>query len=211
MRDVLIIDYGIGNILNVQRACEAAGGRVKVSSDPKDVVRADRVILPGVGAFGEGMRNIQNGGLDRAIHQYIGTGKPFFGVCVGMQLLLSESEELGRHKGLDLISGQVRGFPKPEGWVRNYKVPQIGWNTLQGSRWKGTVLEGLPEGTQMYFVHSFCCFPENSEVVIAKTRYHDVEFCSALTWKNIAACQFHPERSGSLGIQIYKNFLEWNP
>ncbi|MCG3175902.1 MAG: Imidazole glycerol phosphate synthase subunit HisH [Candidatus Omnitrophica bacterium] len=208
---VVIVDYGVGNLFNVRRALALLGYDAVISRDPAEVARAPRVLLPGVGAFEAGMDHLRRYGLSEAVKDAARSGRPVLGICLGMQLLLSESEENGTHRGLDLVPGRVRRFttPSPEGPV--YKIPQIGWNALEhtaSSRdWSGTVLDGLPERSFMYFVHSYRVVPADPGVVLASTRYGQDEFCSVLKRDNISGCQFHPERSGEYGLKILENFV----
>jgi glutamine amidotransferase len=208
---VAVIDYGMGNLYSVARACEVAELGVVVTSDPAEVDRADGVVLPGVGAFGDGMRELDARGLVEPLKRYARAGRPFFGICLGMQFLLGESLEFGRTAGLGLIAGAVVPLGEPRGDDGEVlKVPEVGWNTIVRpptcSTWARTPLATLASPTPFYFVHSYVAVPTDPRVVAAVTRYGDVEFCSALSKDNLFGCQFHPERSGASGLELYRNF-----
>ena len=205
---VAIIDYGMGNLFSVQQACRHAGLSVGITSSARAIREADAVILPGVGAFGDAMATLARLGLVEILREAAASGKPLAGICLGMQLLMTESYEFGRHQGLGLIEGEVVRFEHPGSGSSMLKVPQIGWNRLsrpEGGSWDGSVLEGLRDGEWMYFVHSFYVKPADARVVLATSRYGDIEFCSSLRCGNLVACQFHPERSGPAGLRVYHN------
>lgn len=204
-----IVDYGMGNLFSVKQACERAGLRALLTSAPDAVKAADAVILPGVGAFGDAMAALERQGLVGALKETAEAGKPLMGICLGMQLLMSSSDEFGRHQGLDLIAGDVVRFTAPREAGASFKVPHVGWNRVfpgPVASWRASALAGLTEGAFMYFVHSYYARPENPNVVLALSRYGHIEFCSSLRQRNIFACQFHPERSGPAGLQIYRTF-----
>lgn len=211
-RQVVILDYGLGNLFNLQRAFESLGLDAVISGDRNVVLGAPRLVLPGVGAFESGMFNLKESGLIDVIHEFAGTGKPLMGICLGMQLMMAESEENGIWQGLSLIPGRVIRFRPPEPGEIQYKIPQIGWNQIElavknGSEaWTGTFLNGIPQGSHMYFVHSYHVVPEDSGVRLAETEYGSDRFCSALLRDNLMGCQFHPERSGPAGLRILNNF-----
>jgi glutamine amidotransferase len=213
MSKVTIVDYELGNLGNVRRAFESVGAETVFTQDPAQIAKAERLVLPGVAAFGAGMANLNRLGLVEPIREFAKTGRPLIGLCLGMQLLLTSSEERGSHKGLDLVPGKVLAFPKgaqaSDG--RKFKVPQIGWNSLKGSSWEKTIFKDLPKDPQVYFVHSYYVSPQDPKVTLASTDYAGMQFCSALSHQNLAACQFHPERSGPVGLKILKNFLDWRP
>lgn len=205
---IAIIDYGMGNLRSVQKGFERVGCEVVVTADPKMVLEADKVVLPGVGAFPDCMRNLEQGGFIDPLLRVIREGRPFLGICLGLQLLFTESEEFGIHKGLNVIPGRVVRFP--EGMQQNgesLKVPHMGWNQLAISR-RSPMFEGIEEGANFYFVHSFFVVPEDEGVVATRTRY-GLEFCSAVWKDNIVATQFHPEKSQEKGLRILKNFGEF--
>lgn len=206
---VAIIDYGMGNLFSVQQACEHVGMAARITASPEAVLKADAVILPGVGAFGDAMATLQRSGLAAALQAAVASGKPFFGICLGMQLLMTRSYEFGCHQGLGILEGEVVRFESPRAGDTVLKVPQVGWNRIfkaPSQPWDGTPLEGVLDGAWMYFVHSFYVKPVNVQVVCAVARYGHIEFCASLRRGNVFACQFHPERSGPLGLAIYRNF-----
>jgi glutamine amidotransferase len=208
---VAIIDYGMGNLFSVKQACEHVGLKTVITSEGKDIRDSAAVILPGVGAFGDAMANLIRLNLVELLRDVITNGKPSMAICLGMQLLMTESEEFGKHKGLDVFGGTVVSFPNRGKQNETIKVPQVGWNQIHSDnggadRWDKTVLRGLDEGEFMYFVHSFYVVPEDASISLSHSSYEGVTYCSSLAYKNIFACQFHPERSAEKGISIYKNF-----
>ena len=206
--DVLIIDYQMSNLHSVEAACRYMGLTPLISSDPKLVAQARALILPGVGAFGQAMNSLDQLGLTSAIARFIETGRPFLGICLGLQLLLTESNEFGNHQGLDIIPGQVQRFTADPDTTAKLLVPQIGWNSIQKdcATWDDTLLSGIPENELMYFVHSFYGAPIDPSVCIGQTEYAGTRYCSAIRKDNVSAFQFHPEKSGSAGLAIYRNF-----
>lgn len=204
---IAIIDYGMGNLRSVQKGFEKVGFDAVVTADPKVVLEADKVVLPGVGAFPDCMRNLEQGGFVEPLLKVIREGRPFLGICLGLQLLFTESEEFGVHKGLDVISGRVVRFPEglKEGG-EELKVPHMGWNQLAIRR-RPPVFAGIEEGTNVYFVHSYYVKPDDESVVAATTGY-GIEFCAAVWKDNVVATQFHPEKSQEKGLKILKNFGE---
>ena len=202
-RDMIaIIDYGMGNIASVQKAFAFVGGRARVTSDPTVVVKAKAVVFPGVGAFGEAMAELRKRRLVDPIVGSIRSGTPFLGLCLGLQLLFSSSEESPGVKGLGVLPGRVRKFPARPG----LKVPHMGWNQLEKAN-GNRLLAGVPEGAFMYFVHSFFAAPESPEAVVATTEY-GCRFPSVVSnGERLWATQFHPEKSQKWGLRILKNFL----
>ncbi|CAN5793910.1 imidazole glycerol phosphate synthase subunit HisH [soil metagenome] len=197
---IAIIDYGMGNLRSVQKALEAVGHGAEVTCDPDCVRQADKVILPGVGAFADAIAELRRTGLAEAFCDAVRAGRPALGVCLGLQLLFEISEEDGRHEGLGLLPGRVVRFePSPE-----RKVPHMGWNTLRKRR-PVPLLEGLGPDPSVYFVHSYFAVPTRSEDIAAEADYpHPF---AALVWRdNLMACQFHPEKSQRIGLAMYKNF-----
>jgi glutamine amidotransferase len=202
---IAIIDYGMGNLRSVQKGFEKVGYEAVVTSDPKVVLEADRVVLPGVGAFPDCIRNLEQGGFVEPILKVLHDGRPFLGICLGLQLLFTESEEFGIHKGLDVIPGRVVRFP--EGMTEDeeeLKVPHMGWNQVSIKRCP-PAFNGISDGTNFYFVHSYYVEPEDPSVIATTTSY-GIEFCSSIWKDNIVATQFHPEKSQEKGLAILRNF-----
>lgn len=197
---IAIIDYDAGNICSVQNALRALGLEAKVTRDPAEILAADRVILPGVGAFGDAMEKLERFGLVDVIRQCVAEGKPFLGICLGLQLMFDESEESPGVKGLSLLPGRIVRIP--EGGGR--KIPHIGWNDLT-CRKDSKLFAGLPEESYVYFVHSYFLQAEEPEVVAATTIYGPL-IHAAVEKGNLFACQFHPEKSGEVGMAILRNF-----
>ena len=210
--DVAIIDYGMGNVLSVQRGLEHCGATVSVTADIDEIMSASRVLLPGVGAFANGMAEITRLGLDVVVHDVAKKGTPLLGICLGMQMLLDESEEFGSAKGLGLISGNVIAVPSLTAGGQQRKIPHIGWNALilpEGNEdWAGTtLLDNIEPNESVYFVHSFMANPKESHHRIANCLYGNVSIASVIGKENIWGCQFHPEKSGETGLKMLKNFL----
>ncbi|MDO8573463.1 MAG: imidazole glycerol phosphate synthase subunit HisH [Candidatus Daviesbacteria bacterium] len=204
---IAIIDYQLSNLFSVKHAFDYLNVESAISSDKSVILNADAAILPGVGAFGDAMNNLKKLGLIEVVNSLITSGKPFMGVCLGMQLLFSESEEFGAHEGLNIIKGKVVKFAKPDKLI---KVPQIGWNQIQKTEagWKNSPLKNIKNRDFMYFVHSYYVVPDNSNAVLSETIYEDIKYCSSLLSDNIFATQFHPEKSGQEGIKIYRDWLK---
>ncbi len=196
-----IIDYGAGNLRSVQKACEAIGAKAHITSNPEEILSADRVILPGVGAFGDCMKSLSSHNLIDTIHQAIHQEKPFLGICLGMQLLFDSSEESPDAKGLGIFPGKIVRIPDSEG----LKIPHMGWNSLTFTK-DSPLFHGLADSPFVYFVHSYYMQPEQEEIIAATCTY-GAELPVALSHKNIFATQFHPEKSGDVGLAILKNFL----
>ncbi|SHI94667.1 imidazole glycerol phosphate synthase subunit hisH [Malonomonas rubra DSM 5091] len=203
-----IIDYEMGNLRSVEKAFEKLGFDARVSDKPEDIATADKVVLPGVGAFRDCINNLREGGFVEPLLAHVEAGKPLLGICVGMQMMFDESEEFGRHAGLGLIPGKVVRFPSGmvEGGER-LKVPHMGWNNISLKK-DSPIFSGVKDDSFVYFVHSYYCAAENVEDVAATCTYGDVEFCASLWRDNIMATQFHPEKSQDIGLQIFKNFGE---
>jgi len=198
--ETVIIDYGMGNLRSVEKAVESVGGKPVISGDPDEVGAAGRLILPGVGAFGDAMENLKRRGMDRAVKRAVERGTPLLGLCLGLQLLFTRSEEFGNHEGLDLISGSVLKIDAP-----GFRVPHIGWNQIEGNR-PDPLLEEIADGSYFYFVHSFYVEPENSEDILRWTSYGR-RFCSIAGRGKVWGAQFHPEKSQDAGKQLLRNFL----
>lgn len=199
-----IIDYGRGNLHSVQKALERLGAEVRVSSKPEDILSAAKVILPGVGAFGDCMGNLERYGLVPAIRETAAAGKPLLGICLGLQMLFEGSEEDPGVPGLGIFPGQVKLIEAP-----GLKIPHMGWNSLTW-RQESILFRGLPMGSFVYFVHSYHAVPEDASLVTAVTEYGGA-VTAAVGQGNVQAVQFHPEKSGTVGLQILKNFKEWQP
>jgi glutamine amidotransferase len=206
-KKVVIIDYQLGNLFSVKQACDTVGINAEISSNREDILNADALILPGVGAFIEAMNNLKKFSLDTAIQNKVNGGTPIFGICLGQQLLFTESEEFGAGKGLDLISGIIKRFPETFE-ERKVKVPHIAWNTIfkLNQEWDKTALSDLNNNDFMYFIHSYYVKPSDDSCILTKTNYDGIEFCSSILKNNIFATQFHPEKSADKGISIYKNW-----
>lgn len=203
-----IIDYEMGNLRSVEKAFEKLGFEARVSADPDDIKNADKVVLPGVGAFRDCINNLREGGFVEPLLAHVKAGKPLLGICVGMQMLFDESEEFGRHQGLGLIPGKVIRFPSR--MIENnerLKVPHMGWNNISLKK-PSPLFAGIKDDSFVYFVHSYYCAADNSEDVAASCRYGTVEFCASIWRDNIVASQFHPEKSQDIGLHIFKNFGE---
>jgi glutamine amidotransferase len=213
-----IIDYGIGNLRSIEKALDAVGADVVRSDDPEDIQRADRVVLPGVGAFGACAGEITRRGLIEPIHEAVKAGKPFLGVCIGMQLLFDASEEMGVHRGLGILPGRIVRFqphykPAPVLAVgeadnmpdkKSLKIPHMGWNTVTPLR-NDPFLAGLPDSAYFYFVHSYYAMPGDPSDVLCETEY-GVSFPAIVQRNNVYGVQFHPEKSHDNGLAILKNF-----
>lgn len=215
--DVSIIDYGINNLKSLSKAFEKIGKTYKIIDKPEDVLSAKSLVLPGIGAFGGGMNGLRKRNLIKPIKQKVKDGVSLLGICLGMQMLFSESEEFGLHKGLNLISGRVVPFKQPnEVNIEGYKIPHIGWNELNKpksyneSAWENTLLENIKEKSDVYFVHSFYPEVDNSAEVVATAEYGNQEFCAVVKKDNITGTQFHPEKSGEVGLRILKTFCNQN-
>ena len=204
--DVAIIDYKMSNLHSVQAACRKVGLPSIITSDTSQILDAKIAILPGVGAFGEAMNHLAELKLDDCIYRFIESGKPFIGICLGLQLLFDNSEEFGNHSGLGLIKGAVKKFQFSIDEDTKYPVPQIGWNKIRcnGAAWNKTLLFENRDEDFMYFVHSYYVVPEDKQLTLSTTTYGKQKYCSAIRYKNIFASQFHPEKSGETGLKLYK-------
>jgi imidazole glycerol-phosphate synthase subunit HisH len=203
---ITIVDYGMGNLASVCNAIKRYTDDVEISSEPKSIVTASKLILPGVGAFGDAYSEIDKRGLRTAILEFISSGRPFLGICLGLQLLFTKSYEDGEHKGFDLIKGDVVPFNANA----DLKIPHMGWNKLtyniQHTTYNCALTQGVPDRAPMYFVHSYYVVPEDTSVIAATTDY-GVNFCSVIQKDNIYAVQFHPEKSQLQGLKIIENFV----
>lgn len=212
---VAIVDYGLGNLHNVERACQAVGMAAEITSSPEKVRKAPAAILPGVGAFGDAIASLRSSGVAEALRELVELGRPLFGICLGFQLLMTESFEFGCHQGLDFIPGSVVRFPIPADSGGGDKVPHVGWNRVwkknaDGTTGSGskTLLDAVADGEYMYFVHSFVVVPAEASAIASTTHYGGVEFCSSGGRGNVFGCQYHPERSGVEGLKLYARFAE---
>lgn len=207
---VTVLDYGIGNQLNVLRALEHCGASVKVVQKASaGDVEADRLVLPGVGAFGDGMAELRARGFDELVKRFAQTGKPFLGICVGMQVMFDASEEMGEHAGLGLLPGRVRAVPATGSNGKPHRIPHIGWRPLlRSAPWEGTILADVQPLERVYFVHSFAAVPSQEEVRLAHVDYDGVPICAAVHRDNLYGCQFHPERSAETGLNVLRRFLK---
>ena len=207
MSDVTIIDYGMGNLRSVQKGFEKVGCSAEVSADPAVVARANRLVLPGVGAFRDCMHNLREGGFIEPIAAVVAAGRPFLGICLGLQLLMSVSEEFGSHAGLDIIPGRVVRFGADmrDAAGEQLKVPHMGWNSVRHNN--APLFAGVEQDSYFYFVHSYHVVPAEAAVVAACCDYGG-EFCCAVVKDNVMATQFHPEKSQKVGLVMLKNFGE---
>lgn len=209
--EVAVIDYGVGNLLSVQRGLEHCGAQIVLTADPERILAAERVVLPGVGAFGNAMQALERLGLVDAIRELAQRGTPLLGICLGMQLLMDESEEFGVTAGLGLIPGRVIPVPTHTKLGERQKIPHIGWSALQLSgtpgRWEETLLQDNRPGDAAYFVHSFMAVPTNPAHRIADCVYGDHLVPATIGCDRITGCQFHPEKSGEVGLKILRRFI----
>lgn len=206
MHKITVINYEVNNLFSVCRAFESIGVSVTIATDAASVSSADRLVLPGVGSFMNGMERLRKLDLIEPIQEYARSGRPLLGFCLGLQLLAAESEEFGRHRGLGIIDGKVVRLPQSE----NYKIPHIGWNSVypfnENANWDSSILHGIPPESDVYFVHSYFVKMQNDAHILAATSYSGIRFPSVIAMNNIYGCQFHPEKSGSTGLAIVRNF-----
>ena len=200
---ITVVDYGMGNLRSVSKALEKVGLEVKVSSNPKDIEDARGIVVPGVGAFGDAMHNLERLGLLQPVLNSIQKGKPYLGICLGLQILFEYGYEFGEHKGLGVLKGKVIRFENKEG----FKVPHMGWNQVW-IKHKDGLFSGIKDGEYFYFVHSFYAVPSESTDIASITDY-SVDFCSAVQKENVWAVQFHPEKSQKAGLKLLENFKKF--
>lgn len=201
MAKVAVIDYGVGNLFSVEKALLTLSDEVIVTSDENELLAAEKIVLPGVGAFGDCMKNLEATGLIPAIKKKIAEGTPLLGICVGLQILFEGSDESPDAEGLGVLKGRVKRINAPD-----LKIPHIGWNSLTMKETENKLLSGLGEKPYVYFVHSYHAVPDDKDVVSATTFYGE-ELTAAVAFKNVCATQFHPEKSGDVGLNILKNFM----
>ena len=202
---ITVVDYGMGNLRSVSKALEHLGGKVLVSSNPSDIEDADKIVLPGVGAFGDAAAELKRQNLMAPLQQAILNKKPFFGICLGLQLLFKTSEESPEGEGLNAIPGKVQLFRS-----KNIKIPQMGWNQVVWQK-DHPLIKNVPTNSYFYFVHSYYAAPAKKEMTLGQTTYGEETFTSVLAHENIFATQFHPEKSQKAGLEILKNFIAWQP
>jgi len=214
--NVAIVDYGVGNLFSVKHACNSVGMQASITFDKQEILSADAVILPGVGAFGNAIESLEKLDLVYVLKDIATSSKPFVGICLGMHLLMDESEEFGSHQGLGIIKGSVIRLDNPVSISgKRLKVPHVGWSRIYkksdsiGDLWTHSVLEGLANGEFMYFVHSFYVKLDYPEMILSTSEYGNIELCSSFQYRNIFACQFHPERSGLQGLKIYSKLASF--
>lgn len=212
MKSVTIADYGVGNLSSVARAVEQIGAIAKISSDPKEIKNAERFILPGVGAFGDGMAGLTSSGIKESIFEFAKTERPFLGICLGMQMLMESSDEFGIHEGLKLIEGTCKPISSVSQSGAPLKVPHIGWNELlppdEQSNWRDSIFKDIQPGEEAYFVHSWMVTPKDKNVLLSVVEYGGHMITAAIRKDQFTGCQFHPEKSGPTGLKIIKAFLD---
>jgi len=208
---IAIIDYQLSNLFSIKHVCDHLSLEAIITSNKDEILNSDAAILPGVGSYHIAMNNLEELDLIIPIKDFINSGKPFMGVCLGMQLLFTQSLEFNNSKGLDIISGKVIRFNDVDENQEVVKIPHVGWNQInkpknQIDQWKHSPLSGIYDNENMYFVHSYYVVPKNDDIILSTTNYGGIRFCSSLLFKNIFATQYHPEKSSKIGIQIYKSW-----
>ena len=208
--EITIVDYGVGNLLSVSRALEHVDGNVVVTSKASTIIAADRIVLPGVGAFGHGMQQLHDRGLILAIKEFLSTNRPFLGICLGMQMMMDSSREFGKSEGLGLIDGECVPIPTVGVNGKKHKVPHIGWNSLikpKSASWYSTILEDIEPGAPTYFIHLFVAEPSQPDAVISYCDYNGIRLTAVIQKDLQFGVQFHPEKSGEVGLKILRNFV----
>lgn len=211
MKKIIIVDYQLGNLFSVNQACKKIGMNASISSDFNEIKSADGLILPGVGAFKQAMTNLKKLDLIQPLNDFVNSEKPLFGICLGLQLLFSKSEEFGHTDGLGYVKGSVKKFDlkKISPKENDYKIPNIGWNKIiqnDNQKWNKTPLYNIENNSFMYFVHSYYIDPKEKNVITTFSKYGNFTYPSSISTKNIFATQFHPEKSGEIGLKIYNNW-----
>lgn len=212
MSVVTVVDYGVGNLFSVSRALERCGAEVLLTDTAAGIEAAERLVLPGVGAFADGMQGLRERGLVAPLQAYARSGRPLLGICLGMQMLMEYSQEFGNHEGLGIIAGSVVNVPALTPSGRLHKIPHIGWSELRvpagREGWQGTVLEALGPGSSAYFVHSYMSVPVDPACRLADCDYDGVTVSAAIARDAVTGCQFHPEKSGKVGLAVMRRFLQ---
>jgi glutamine amidotransferase len=203
--NIVLIDYDIGNVRSITNAFKKNNVEPILTNDKNTILKADGVILPGVGAFAHGMENLHKFSLVDTLRLYVDTNKPLLGICLGMQMLFEESEEFGKTKGLGFIKGRVIKMP-----IENKKLPHVSWNEIKSKniKWNNTILDSVEENSDMYFVHSFVAVPKNENNILSVSEYAGFKFCSTVKKNNIYGCQYHPEKSAKNGLRVIENFIK---
>jgi len=201
---IAIIDYKMSNLFSIKNALDTLGIKNKITSDEETILSANGAILPGVGSFPEAMKQLRDLKLINAIKRFIDTGKPFMGICLGLQLLFSSSDEFEKNEGLGIIDGSVQSF---KSFIKEKPIPHVGWNKIQINKFNQSSKSIIDNENYYYFVHSYFVKPKNENLILTETNYENFNFCSSIIDKNIFACQFHPEKSGKNGLSILKNFF----
>jgi len=212
MKQVTIVDYGMGNLRSVAKACEACGAQTSLATRPEQVAQAERLVLPGVGSFGDAMRALDRQGLVEPLRAYLDSGRPFLGICLGLHLLFESGDEGGGTEGLGLLKGRVVRFSEPAArgaQAERLPIPHMGWNTVHFSQPDDPLLAGIDDGAYLYFLHSYYVLPADA-VALTETPYPE-NFCSSISVGSIRATQFHPEKSQALGLRILRNYLQIKP
>lgn len=211
-RRVTVVDYGIGNLFSVRRAFEVCGAEVALTDRAAGIESAERLVLPGVGAFADGMLGLRERELVEPIKRFGASGRPLLGICLGMQMLATRSEEFGEHDGLGLVPGRVVAIPSVAADGKRHKIPHIGWNKLVRpgtvASWEGSILSDVPEAASVYLVHSFTLVPDAAKHRLADCYYDGQLVSAAVRAGNVYGCQFHPEKSGAIGLSIVRQFIE---
>lgn len=206
---IQIIDYGLGNLFSIEQALQSVGAKTVVSHSMDDLTAADGIVLPGVGAFGNAMQKLREMNIVEPLRAAVKAGKSLMGICLGMQLLFDESEEFGNHEGLGILPGKIQRIPDQTEADQKLRVPNVGWNTVSRSDSAANdVMDGIPSESFFYFVHSYFCAPSNDDDWLLETQYGKVRYCCAARRDKILGVQFHPEKSGPMGLKLYHNWIQ---